>query len=208
MNDIIHEHLDKLRVISMLRECQKLSTSNGQLSIYDPGIFSWLLRNMQDDSKESTIIYLQGFYRILSQTVEQLIIELKHISIDEEKLIDYANEKPENGSLNAENSNVSAVNEENNDDHEKKSPKKTKYIESINVAVNIAEKIKGSIKGLENLSKTYSKYQKTMSSIEGIVQDYAIVIFKKILDVIPYRYINCKFRDRIMYYDIIMFNGI
>jgi len=72
--------------------------------------------------------------------------------------------------------------------------------------ITLAEKIKSSIVGIENLSKTYEQYPKTTAILEGIVQDFAIVIYKHLLEYIPVselgKYLkgNISYNGTIIYY--------
>ena len=50
---------------------------------------------------------------------------------------------------------------------------------------SLAEKIFISIKGIENLYKTYRDYPQIMARLEGIVQDIALLTYKQLLDNIP-----------------------
>lgn len=166
MNDIMHDHLNKLRIISKIREGQSLNTRNGQFSVYEPSIANWIWRKLAGDDKDEVVRCLQDFYRSLDQTVEQLIGEIKGETQDTAR------------------------------------KNRLAY-----VAINLAEKIRSSIKGIECLSKTYTSYTKTTSTLEGIVQDFAIVTYKQLLDVIPVDKMTKVLRERVTYNDIILYDG-
>ena len=142
MDDILHEFLNKLRIISKIKPGQRLSTID-DLNIYVEGYFQWLKRKYYYDGKDTTARVLLDLYRSIYQYTEQLINEI----------------------TNTKSENIKQ--------------------QKITTAINLAEKISTSIKGLENLTKTYNNYPKTRSAIEGIVCDYAIVIFKLLMKNIP-----------------------
>jgi hypothetical protein len=60
-----------------------------------------------------------------------------------------------------------------------------KKTECIYVIINITVEIKNSIKGLDNLTKTYREYPTTISELEGVLKDYVIVTYSTLLDAIP-----------------------
>lgn len=142
MNNILHEQLNKLRIISKVRAGQRLDTTN-DLTVYEESLLNWLLRKYYHDNKDEGVRYLQDLYRSIQQTVEHLISD---ISTTQDSI---------------------------------------KKFNKIQVAINLAEKIKSSITGIENLSKTYSSYPKTTAMLEGIIQDYAISIYVQLLEIIP-----------------------
>lgn len=78
MNNIMHEHLNKLRIISTIREGQKLNTSHGQLSVYEPSMINWFYRKWNNDSKDEGTNCLRTFYANLDQAVEQHLSEIKN----------------------------------------------------------------------------------------------------------------------------------
>jgi len=142
MNNIIHEYLNKLRIISKIKAGQRLDTTNG-LSVYEEGWYNWLLRKYYHDNKDEGVRYLQDLYKAIDQSVEQLINDIYTIA-----------------------------------DENKKNKK-------IHVAINLAEKIRSSIIGIENLAKTYHYYPKIVATLEGIVQDFAVPTYLQLLDYIP-----------------------
>lgn len=74
MNDVMHELLNKLRIISKIREGQKLDTSNG-LYIYTDSWFNLMLRKWYRDSKDEGVRYLRDLYKSFGQSVETVINE-------------------------------------------------------------------------------------------------------------------------------------
>lgn len=84
MNDVMHDLLNKLRVISKIREGQKLDTSHG-LNVYNEGWINWVLRKWNRDNKDEGIRYLRDLYKALQQSVETIINESKHSSSDSKK---------------------------------------------------------------------------------------------------------------------------
>ena len=161
MNNTIHDQLNKLRIISKIKEGNSLTT-NPHLEIYTPGYFSWLFRKLHQDSKDEVIKYLQEFYRAVDQSVEQLIGEITC----------------------------------------KRDRKR-----SIMIATSLSDKIHISIYGLEHLTKTYHKYPTTVSVIEGIIQDYALVSYKKLLDTIPLEYHTDIMNTSIRYLGEVIFQS-
>jgi hypothetical protein len=69
----------------------------------------------------------------------------------------------------------------------------------LQVIKDFAEVLKDSIKGLDNLSKTYSTYPTTVSNLEGIVHDYALNTYKELLTTIPTTQYTPKLRESIIY---------
>jgi hypothetical protein len=76
MNDVMHEHLNKLRIISKIHEGQKLDTSNG-LYIYTDGWVSWAIRKWYRDNKDEGVRYLRDLYKSFGQSVETVITEAR-----------------------------------------------------------------------------------------------------------------------------------
>lgn len=161
MNNTIHDQLNKLRIISKIKEGNSLTT-NPQLEIYTPGYFSWIFRKIHQDSKDEVIKYLQEFYRAVDQSVEQIIGEITC----------------------------------------KRDRKR-----SIMIATSLSDKIHISIYGLEHLVKTYHKYPTTVSVIEGIIQDYALVSYKKLIDTVPIEYHTDIMNTSIRYLGEVIFQS-
>jgi hypothetical protein len=161
MNDIMHEHLNKLRIISKIRKGQKLDTTHGQLSVYEPGFLNWIYRRYYGDNKEESARFLQDFYKSLEQSAQQLISEIKINSSDEDR-----------------------------------------YNRLIYVAINLAEKIKVSLHGIECLSHTYMTFPKMTATLEGIVQDFAVVTYRQLIEVIPEEQMTKALRSKVLYNDM------
>ena len=75
------------------------------------------------------------------------------------------------------------------------------------VMINIVRDLKESIKGLNNLSKTYSAYPSTTSALEGILRDYVIVIYNSLLENIPKEKLPDKLSEVIVYEGIQLFDS-
>lgn len=165
MNNTIHDHLNKLRLISKLKEGQSLDTTN-DLSVYEFTYLNWFWRKWRGDNKEEVTRFLQEFYRSVDQSTEQLINEIKNC---------------------------------------KEEQKKNKYIK---VSINLAEKLKDSIHGLEILSKTYNNYPKTIAIIEGIIQDFAISTYSQLLEIIPQNKYGRELSSNVTYHGNIIYMGI
>lgn len=164
MNNMMHDQLNKLRLISKLREGQSLYTVNG-LTVYEFSYWNWAWRKLYGDNKNEVTRYLQEFYKSTDQLVDQLVSDIKT---------------------------------------SKEDIKKEKL---INVAANLAEKIKSSIVGIEKLSKTYAQYPRTISVLEGIVQDFAVVTYKQLIKAIPDVYLNKSLKENIIYNGTVIYVG-
>lgn len=161
----MHEHLNKLRIISKIRASQRLDTTNG-LTVYEESIYNWFLRKYYHDNKDEGTRYLQDLYRSIDQSVEQLTNDIRRM-------------KDEN-----------------------------KKIRKIHIAINLAEKIKLSVYGVENLAKTYAPYPKTTATLEGVIQDFAVVTYTQLLEVIPKERISKLLKENITYNGIILYLGM
>ena len=75
MNDVMHELLNKLRIIGKIKEGQKLDTSNGGLHIYTDSWTAWALRKWNRENKDEGIRYLRDLYKSFGQSVETVINE-------------------------------------------------------------------------------------------------------------------------------------
>jgi hypothetical protein len=164
MNNTLHEHLNKLRIIGRIKEGQRLDTTNG-LTIYDSGWLNWIYRKYYHDSKDETTRMLQELFRSIDQSVDQLLVEMKGL---------------EDGEL---------------------------LNQKYEIAITLAEKIKQAIIGVENLSKTYIDYQKTVATLEGIVQDFAVTTYKRLLLHIPEDKYTKTLLGNILYDGIILYLG-
>lgn len=72
MNDTMHEHLNKLRIISKIRSGQRLDTTNG-LTVYEESFYNWFIRKYYHDGKDGSVRYLQDLFRGINQFVDQLV---------------------------------------------------------------------------------------------------------------------------------------
>ncbi len=84
MNDLMHDLLNKLRVISKIDEGQKLDTTNG-LTVYTESWVNWILRKWYHGNKDDDIRYLRDLYKSLQQSVETIINETKMSPSDSKK---------------------------------------------------------------------------------------------------------------------------
>lgn len=78
---------------------------------------------------------------------------------------------------------------------------------SIYVLINTATELKASIKGIENLSKTYVVYPTTVAALEGILRDYVIVTYSALIDAIPEQKLTNELRESIMYNNTIVYHS-
>jgi hypothetical protein len=76
IKDNVHSQLNKLRIISKIKEGQKLDTANG-LHIYTDGWINWLSRKWYRDNKDEGIRFLLDLYKSFGQSVETIINESK-----------------------------------------------------------------------------------------------------------------------------------
>lgn len=165
MNDVMHDLLNKLRIIGKVREGQKLDTTNGNINVYTDTWFNWAMRKWNRDNKDEGVRYLRDLYKSLQQSVETVINESKIASSDVKKSL------------------------------------------AIYVLINAATELKASIRGLDNLAKTYVGYPTTLASLEGILRDYVIVTYSSLLDAIPESKLTKELRESITYAGIIVYNG-
>jgi hypothetical protein len=84
----------------------------------------------------------------------------------------------------------------------------TKQNKLIHVAINLAEKIKLSILGVENLSKTYAGFPKITAMLEGIIQDFAAVTYKQLLEIIPNNMLTRDISSNLTYHNNILYKGL
>lgn len=77
MNDVMHDLLNKLRVIGKIKEGQKLNTSGNELYIYTDGWVNWVLRKWTRDNKDEGVRALRDLYKVLGQSIETLLNETK-----------------------------------------------------------------------------------------------------------------------------------
>lgn len=165
MNNNMHDQLNKLRLISKLKEGQSLETKNG-LSVYEFTLTNWLRRKWYSDNKEEVTRFLQEFYKSIEQLAEELI------------------------------GNIRSAKDE------------TKRCNLLYVAINLAEKIKSSLNGIEMLSRTYARYPETTSTLEGIVQDFAIRTYKQLLEIIPVERTTKELKESVSYTGVLLHVGM
>lgn len=182
INDVMHDLLNKVRIIGKIREGQKLDTSRN-LSVYTDSILSWIMRKYNRDSKDETIRYLRDLYKSLQQNVEFIITEVQNSHFDSCQ---------NQAKLSVQKNNQSSPNPSH----------------AIYILINVATELKTSIKGLDNLSKTYSTYPTTIASIEGIIRDYVLVTYTSVLNVIPKDKLTDDLRESIMYNGVIIYTAL
>ncbi len=168
MNDVMHDLLNKIRIISKIREGQKLDTNNG-LNVYTEGWLNWLARKWNRDTKDEGVRYLRDLYKSIQQTVENIINESKM------------------------QNHTSAP---------------TRQPLAVYVLVNTATELKASVKGLDNLCKTYVHFPTTVAAIDGILKDYVIVTYSSIIDAIPEEKLTKELRESVSYGGNIIYKGI
>lgn len=164
MNDIMHDLLNKLRIISKIKEGQKLDTANG-LNVYTEGWMNWLLRKWNRDNKDEGIRYLRDLYKALQQSVETVINESKHSSSEAKKSV------------------------------------------ATYVLINAATELKASVKGLDNMCKTYANFPTTVASLDGILKDYVIVTYSSLMGAIPSDKLTEDLRESITYGGVVLYYG-
>lgn len=142
MNNILHDQLNTLRLLSRLKEGQSLYISNG-VTVYEFSYFYWAYRKLAGDNKNEVTRWLQEFYKSIDQSADQLICELRSIKDD------------------------------------------TKRRKTLLIVRSFALVLKDSIRGIENLSKTYSQYPKTISILEGVIKDYLLFTYNQLIEVVP-----------------------
>jgi hypothetical protein len=60
---------------------------------------------------------------------------------------------------------------------------------------------------IENLSKTYVNYPKTISVLDGLIQDYAITTYKLLLEYIPKDKLSKDLRENVTYNGVLVYQG-
>jgi hypothetical protein len=81
-------------------------------------------------------------------------------------------------------------------------------LRKMQVALTLASLINTSIKGVENLSNTYSTFTRTTSILHGIVQDFAIVTYTQLLNVIPDNIYTKDLNDSVLYNGHVIYIGV
>ena len=84
MNDVMHDLLNKLRIIGKVREGQKLDVANG-LHVYSDSWTNWLMRKWNRDNKDEGVRCILDLYKSLAQSVEVLINDTKSAKNDVKK---------------------------------------------------------------------------------------------------------------------------
>jgi hypothetical protein len=84
MNDVMHDLLNKLRIIGKVREGQKLDVANG-LHVYSDSWINWIMRKWNRDNKDEGIRCILDLYKSLGQSVEVLINDTKTAKNDIKK---------------------------------------------------------------------------------------------------------------------------
>jgi hypothetical protein len=155
MNNILHQHLNQLRVIALFREGDKARIESGSLTV-DPrpnyGI-AWLRRQWwtpwgmlySPPCKDETVRYLQQFYISICQLAEQILAEL-----DADKRAD-----------------------------------ERRRSRLIDAAQSLEKHLRESVDGLRALAKTYEEFPKQHSELTGIINDYAEPAIRMLNGVLP-----------------------
>ena len=73
MDNILHQYLTKLRIISKIPENGRLNTTQNDLDIYYDTFTSWMWRKISGDSKDCTTKYLINLYREINSFSDQLM---------------------------------------------------------------------------------------------------------------------------------------
>ena len=81
MNDVMHDLLNKLRIIGKIREGQKLDVANG-LHVYSDSWFNWIMRKWNRDNKDEGVRCILDLYKALGQSVDVLINDTKNVKND------------------------------------------------------------------------------------------------------------------------------
>jgi hypothetical protein len=89
MENMMHNYLVKLRVISKIPERGRLDTSHNDLNIYYGGLLGWLFRKAYGDNKEASTKYLIELYKEINAFSDQLMynITMEHNEILKRKKI-------------------------------------------------------------------------------------------------------------------------
>jgi hypothetical protein len=164
MNNLIHNYLNQLRVISLFKEGDKARIENGFLTIDNKNWINWIKRqkwlypwSVDIDSKEETVKHLQNFYISISQSIDQIVGEINNF-IDTKYKTDYK------------------TNYKTNDNN---------YDKLLVMSISLLDNIISSMKGLNNLSNTYKNYPRQYAEIKGIIDDYAKPTIQLLYKSIP-----------------------
>lgn len=76
MENMMHNYLVKLRVISKIPEHGKLDITHNDLNIYYGGMVGWIIRKIYGDSKENSTKYLIELYREINAFSDQIMYNI------------------------------------------------------------------------------------------------------------------------------------
>lgn len=87
MDNILHQYLTKLRIISKIPKHGKLDTTYNDLNIYYDSITNWIWRKMNGVSKETSTKYLMDLFREINAFSNQLMynIDTEKNAIDKDQ---------------------------------------------------------------------------------------------------------------------------
>lgn len=75
MHEIL-KYIKILRIISKIPEKGKISVCEDNIFIYDDTMVNWILRKIYNDSKETTVKFLENFYTELCNFTDRLVTEI------------------------------------------------------------------------------------------------------------------------------------
>jgi len=75
------------------------------------------------------------------------------------------------------------------------------------VLLNSAKELRHSVKGLENLCKTYANCPATPAKIKGIIMDYVIVTYSSLMSCIPRDKLTPELRESITFNGVVVYEG-
>ena len=78
MENMLHNYLTKLRIISKIPEHGKLDITHNDLNIYYGGFISWLFRKAYGDNKSNSTKYLIDLYREINAFADQLMYNISN----------------------------------------------------------------------------------------------------------------------------------
>ena len=76
MENILHNYLTRLRIISKCPVNGRLDTTHNDINIYYGGLVSWIYRKAYGDSKENTTKYLIDLFREINSFSDQLMYNI------------------------------------------------------------------------------------------------------------------------------------
>lgn len=79
ISELLHEPLNKLRIIAKIKPGQKLNTIN-QFDIYTDSLYNRLVRMLSRENRFENTRYLQNFYKNVFDLSDNLIKEYKNIN--------------------------------------------------------------------------------------------------------------------------------